>query len=166
MEACAVGLMGVHVMRVTTKGRYGLRAMIALAKHDAGQPVLMSDVANEMGISRKYLHAVLTALKSAGLVRSVRGSGGGYCLARDPRQINVAEIICTLEHFHSLVDCVENANVCTRCPTCVARGLWTGLGQAIQRYLAGISLYDLACGKASLGMERAPTKRALQGARS
>jgi len=152
-------------MRVTTKGRYGLRAMIELAKHDQGEPVLMSDVAEEMGVSRKYLHAVLTALKSAGLVRSVRGSGGGYCLARDPRKINVAEILCTLERCHSLVDCVENANACTRCSTCVAHNLWTGLGQAIQRYLAGISLYDLANGKASLGVGRAPAKRSLQCAR-
>ncbi len=153
-------------MRVTTKGRYGLRAMIELAKHDDGEPVLMSDVAERMGISRKYLHAVLTTLKSAGLVRSVRGSGGGYCLARDARRINVAEILCTLEHCHSLVDCVENANVCSRCPTCVARGLWTGLGQAIQRYLAGITLHDLARGKADLGLERAAARRPVPCARS
>jgi Rrf2 family protein len=152
-------------MRVTTKGRYGLRAMLELALHEEGEPVLMSNVAEVLGVSRKYLHAVLTALKSARLVRSVRGSGGGYCLARDPREINIAEILCTLEGCNSLVECVENANACVRCPTCVAHGLWTGLGQAIQRYLAGISLFDLAHGKADLGLERPPAKRAAQYAR-
>lgn len=140
-------------MRVTTKGRYGLRAMIELAMHEDGEPVLMSDVATHMGVSRKYLHAVLTTLKTAGLVRSVRGSGGGYCLARDPRQINIAEILCALEHCTSLVRCVEDANACERCGTCIARGLWTGLGRAIQGYLEEISLYDLAHRKADLGLE-------------
>ena len=140
-------------MRVTTKGRYGLRAMIELAARHNGEPVLMSDVAEQMGVSRKYLHAVLTTLKRAGLVRSVRGSGGGYCLARDPQQINLAEILSALEHCGSLVECVENANACPRCTTCVARGLWTGLGRAIQAYLAGISLHDLTHRQAELDVE-------------
>jgi Rrf2 family protein len=153
-------------MRVTTKGRYGLRAMIELASRHAEEPVLMGEVAEQLGVSRKYLHAVLTTLKSAGLVRSVRGSGGGYCLARDPRRINIAEIICALEGCDSLVECVESANICPRCPTCAARGLWTGLGQAIQRYLATISLHDLAHGKANLGVERTPARRPAHAVRS
>ncbi len=140
-------------MRVTTKGRYGLRAMIELAVRYSDEPVLMSDVAEQMGVSRKYLHAVLTTLKRAGLVRSVRGSGGGYCLARDPRQINIAEILSALEHSGSLVECVEHANTCPRCARCIARGLWTGLGRAIQAYLEGISLHDLAHRKADLDIE-------------
>lgn len=146
-------------MRVTTRGRYGLRAMLELASHDADEPVLMSDIAESMGVSRKYLHAVLTTLKGAGLVRSVRGSGGGYCLTRDPRQINLAEILCALEHCGSLVECVESANVCTRCRTCIARRLWTGLGRAIQTYLAGISLHDLAHHKVDQDVELIGTGR-------
>lgn len=146
-------------MRITTKGRYGLRAMIELALHEDDEPVLMSDVAEHLGVSRKYLHAVLTTLKTAGLVRSVRGSGGGYCLARDPRRINLAEILSALEHCTSLVRCVEAANKCPRNGTCIARGLWTGLGRAIQKYLEGITLYDLAHRKADLGLERAAARR-------
>ncbi len=146
-------------MRVTTRGRYGLRAMLELASRPNTEPVLMSDIAEQMGVSRKYLHAVLTTLRRAGLVRSVRGSGGGYCLARDPRQINLAAILSALEHTGSLVECVENANACTRCRTCIARSLWTGLGQAIQGYLEGISLYDLAHRQAELDPELIAAER-------
>ena len=78
-------------MRISTRGRYGLRAMFELARSFGGAPVLMSAVAERQDLSRKYLHALLTTLKSAGLVRSVRGAGGGFLLARPPAEIRISE---------------------------------------------------------------------------
>ncbi len=141
-------------MRVTTKGRYGMRAMLELAMHgNHEEPVLMGDIADRLGVSRKYLHALLTTLKAAGLVHSVRGSGGGYRLARDAREINLAEILVALEGCDALVSCVGNGATCRRRNNCIARGLWQGLSNAVQSYLAGINLQDLAEGKANLEVE-------------
>ena len=131
-------------MRVTTKGRYGLRAMVDLAKFHGQGPILMGDIANHLGVSRKYLHALLTSLKSAGLVYSVRGSGGGYYLAREPKEISIAEIMNALEGPQTLVDCVRNGDLCERSDVCVARDLWTELGQLIDDYFAGFDLEELA----------------------
>lgn len=131
-------------MRITTKGRYGLRAMIDLAQQQDSVPVLMGSIAERLGVSRKYLHALLTSLRGVGLVRSVRGSGGGYCLARDPKDITVAEILSALEGHQTLVDCIQDPAICPRSATCGAHELWETLGNVIQEHLAGIRLSELA----------------------
>ncbi len=131
-------------MRITTKGRYGLRAMIDLARQPGDDPVLMGGIAERIGVSRKYLHALLTSLRGVGLVRSVRGSGGGYCLTRDPKNITVAEILSALEGHQTLVDCIQDPEICPRSRTCAAHELWETLGNVIQEHLAGIRLSDLS----------------------
>ena len=140
-------------MRITTKGRYGLRAMVDLAQQNGKGPILMSDIAKRLGVSRKYLHALLTSLRGVGLVRSVRGSGGGYCLSRSPEEINLAEILGALEGHQSLVDCVWDPTLCPRAERCVARELWQDLGSVIESHLSGISLRDLANRGKGLGDE-------------
>lgn len=142
-------------MRITTKGRYGLRAMVDLAQQDGRGPVLMSDIAQRLEVSRKYLHALLTALRGEGLVRSVRGSGGGYCLTRPAAEINVAQILSALEGHQTLVDCVQNPSLCPRAGECVARELWHDLGNVIQIHLSGISLEKLAARGAELNLDPA-----------
>jgi len=136
-------------MRITTRGRYGLRAMIELARHRGPTPLMMGEIARALGISRKYLHAQLRSLKDEGLVTSVRGSAGGYHLTRPASEITVAEIISALEGCDSLVDCVEDPEACDRCNECITRGLWRDLGKVIQSYLSGITLQDLAARKSS-----------------
>ena len=84
-------------MQISTRGRYGLRAMFELARGFGQDPLLMSTVAERQGLSRKYLHTLLTTLKTAGLVRSVRGAGGGFVLARPPAEIKLSEVITALE---------------------------------------------------------------------
>jgi len=130
-------------MRVSTRGRYGLRAMFELASHYGQGPMLMSTVAERQNLSRKHLHALLTTLKSADLVRSFRGPGGGFQLARPPAQIRLSEVLRALEGPLSLVHCVEDREACDRADTCVARGVWRQLSDAIHGVLDGATLQDL-----------------------
>ncbi len=130
-------------MRVSTRGRYGLRAMFELARGFGEGPLLMSDIAERQGLSRKHLHALLTYLKSAGLVRSVRGPGGGFVLTRSPDQIRLSEVLRALEGPLSLVDCVADRRSCDRANRCAARGVWQKLSGAIEEVLDGVTLEDL-----------------------
>ena len=130
-------------MRVSTKGRYGLRAMFELAWSFGEGPLLMSAIAERQGLSRKHLHALLTSLKSAGLVRSIRGPGGGFVLTRSPDQIKLSEVLRALEGPLSLVDCVADRRSCDRANRCAARGVWQKLSGAIEEVLDGVTLEDL-----------------------
>ena len=130
-------------MRLSTKGCYGLRAMIELALKFGEGPILMRAIAERQGISRKYLHALLTSLRSAGLVRSVRGSGGGYVLARAPSQIKISEVVQVLEGSLSFADCVQDQTVCGRSDGCVGRDLWQEMSMVVEKLLGSITLADL-----------------------
>ena len=134
-------------MKLSTKSRYGLRAMIELAQHYGHGPVLMSSISNNQGISRKYLHALLTTMKGCGLIRSIRGSDGGYALAKSPTQIKVNEIVGALEGSFSLVDCVDNASVCPKSNQCVTREVWENLSQVMEHALENLTLQDLVARK-------------------
>ena len=145
-------------MRISTRGRYGLRAMLELARRFGDAPVLMGTLAETEGLSRKYLHTLLTVLKSAGLVRSFRGVGGGFILARPPSEIRLDEVLHALEGPLCLVDCVVDKEVCDRSNRCTARRVWQDLIDAIENVLANVTLADLiATGatKASKGKRRA-----------
>lgn len=130
-------------MRVSTRGRYGLRAMFELARGFGEGPLLMSDIAERQGLSRKHLHALLTSLKSAGLVRSVRGPGGGFVLTRSPGQIRLSEVLRALEGPLSLVDCVADRRSCDRANRCVARNVWQELSGTIEEVLDNVTLEDM-----------------------
>ncbi|NLX14485.1 MAG: RrF2 family transcriptional regulator [Phycisphaerales bacterium] len=130
-------------MKISTRGRYGLRAMLGLARHHADGPMLMESLAKQEGLSIKYLHALLTKLKAAGLVHSVRGAGGGFVLARAPAKIALNEILHALEGSLSLVPCVADKRTCHRASHCTARGLWRELSEKIEDTLAHVSLCDL-----------------------
>ena len=133
-------------MRITTKGCYGLRAMVELARSYGGPPVLMRTIAEKHSISRKYLHALLTSLRLSGVVRSVRGSGGGYILSRPPDRIMVSDVLRALEGSLNFADCVSDANLCERSGACVSHMLWIELSSAIERHLERLSLADLSRG--------------------
>ncbi len=131
-------------MRISTKGRYGLRAMLELARNGEGQPMLMSAIAERQALSRKYLHALLTSLKDAGLIRSVRGTGGGFVLARPADQIKVSEILHALEGDFAVTKCVADEQVCGRTDNCPTRMIWARLTAAIEDLLDGVMLAELA----------------------
>ena len=130
-------------MRISTKGRYGLRAMFELARGFGGGPLLMSTIAERQGLSRKHLHALLTSLKVAGLVRSVRGPGGGFLLTKVPGEIRLSEVLRALEGPLTLVHCVSDRQACDRANRCVARKVWENLSGALEEVLNGVTLEDL-----------------------
>lgn len=131
-------------MKISTKGRYGLRALIDLATYgDGNQLVYLSDVAKREGISAKYLEHIFSALQKAGLIRSVRGKKGGYMLSRSAREITLSEIMQTLEGSCILVDCVSEPKSCHKVETCASRELWMMLSKKIEEVLKSITLADL-----------------------
>ena len=132
------------MLKLTTKGRYGLRAMIELAGSGDDRPMLMGDIARRQGFSRKYLHVLLTSLKEAGLVRSVRGSRGGYLLAKSADEIRISDVFDALEGPLAIVDCLGEDEVCKRTNDCLARGMWEELNSIMGEYLKTRTLADLA----------------------
>ena len=105
--------------------------------------MVMADLAEREGLSRKYLHTLLTGLKAAGLARSVRGAGGGFVLAREPSEIKLNEIVHALEGSLCLVDCVADERACDRANGCTARGVWQELSGVIENMLDNITLADV-----------------------
>ena len=131
------------MLKLSTRGRYGLRAMIELAGTPYGSPLLMSEIAERQAFSRKYLHVILTALKDAGLVRSVRGARGGYMLAKPADDISISEIFEALEGPLAIVDCLEQSELCDRSDSCLARGMWKELNNVMAGFLTNTTLADL-----------------------
>jgi Rrf2 family protein len=130
-------------MKLSTRARYGVRLMIALAVRYGQGPVYLKDIARTEEISEKYLSLIIIPLRSAGLVNSSRGAHGGYSLARNPSRITLQEIIGVLEGDPSLVECVKNPSVCRRVSTCVSHDLWTLLNKKISDVLSSITLDTL-----------------------
>ena len=135
------------MLKLSTKGRYGLRAMIdlAMAYDETHPPIMMSEIASRQSLSRKYLHALLTPLKNAGLVKSTRGAKGGYYLAKPPTDITIGSILTVLEGELNIVDCLEDGAECDRISDCLARGIWKDLNDSITRLLNSVTLEKLVC---------------------
>jgi len=131
-------------MRVSTKGRYGLRMMVELASLYGQGPVLVETIAKAQGISGKYLHVIVGGLKASGLVRAIRGPSGGYELTRPPSEISALDVVSALEGRTCPVDCVERTDACPRSAQCAARDLWCEVGGAIDGVLGRLSLEELA----------------------
>ena len=130
-------------MRLSTRSRYGVRMMFEFALKFNDGPVYLKDVAKIQGISFKYLSKLVIPLKSAGLLKSIRGAHGGYMLARHPKEITIRLIVETLEGDVSLVQCSENPFVCKRYNECIARSIWKKADEAIMNVLGGITLQDM-----------------------
>ena len=130
-------------MRLSTKGRYGARAMLDLALNSGKGPVLLRDIAKRQEVSEKYLEHSITTLRKAGLVRSIRGARGGYMLAKSPSQIRLSEIMEVLEGSMAPVECVDDPQVCQRAQLCVTRDIWAEMKEAIDNILESITLQDM-----------------------
>ena len=111
--------------------------------HYGEGPTMMQRIADSQGVSRKYLDTIFASLKSAGLVRSRRGIGGGHMLGKAPETIKLSEIMRALEGPMSLVDCVGAPDLCSRSHRCVTRDVWTDVGNAIHGVLEAVTLADL-----------------------
>lgn len=130
-------------MKISTKGRYGLRTLMDIAAHQATGPVNLNDMAERQGISAKYLWQIVNLLKMAGFVRGTRGPKGGYILIRDPHSITLLDVIQVLEGPVSLVECVDDPTYCSRAENCVAHSVWSEVSQAVRQALANVTLAEI-----------------------
>lgn len=134
-------------MKFSTRARYGLRAMVELAiNYNPDEPIPLSDIAEKQGISEGYLEQLMTFLRRGGLVRSVRGSQGGYILNREPKEITAGDIVRCLEGPLAPTNCVaeEDPETCERAGFCVTQGLWTRVRDAVIKELDSTTLEDLS----------------------
>lgn len=129
-------------MRLTTKGRYAVTAMLDLAIHQGVGPTALADIARRQGISLSYLEQLFARLRKRSLVSSVRGPGGGYNLARDASEIFVAEVISAVDENVDTTRC-GGAHNCQANGPCLTHDLWQDLSERIYGYLNKISLRDL-----------------------
>jgi Rrf2 family iron-sulfur cluster assembly transcriptional regulator len=133
-------------MRLSTKGRYAVMAMADLASHaNDARPVSLADIALRQGISLSYLEQLFAKLRRGGLVRSVRGPGGGYRLSRGPQDLRIADIILAVDEPIAATRCKPGSSKgCTATGArCVTHDLWEELGRQIQVFLASVSLADV-----------------------
>jgi Rrf2 family protein len=133
------------MIKISTKGRYGTRLMLNLALHynERNKPVILRNVSEDEEISLRYLEQIIAPLKINSLVKSVRGAGGGYTLAKHPSKIKLKEIIEVLEGPICLVDCVDDSDYCHRIPICAAHNVWKKTTFLLRDYFKKISLQDL-----------------------
>lgn len=139
-------------MRLSTKGRYAVMAMVDLARQPDGGPVSLAEIAERQEISLSYLEQLFAKLRRAGLVRSVRGPGGGYLLAHDRDETRIADIILAVDEPLHAVRCSPGAAIGCRGDRsrCLTHDLWEELSNQIHLYLSSVSLGDV-CEKRVLG---------------
>jgi len=130
-------------MKVTTKGRYGLRILLDVALHQGAGAVALSEISKRQTISRQYLWQVINPLKTAGLLHATRGAHGGYVLARPPDAISLWDVVTILEGPVSVTDCADAAETCPRSSACLARSAWIEVDAKLAQALKGITLQRL-----------------------
>lgn len=132
-------------MRISTRGRYGLRILLDLAIHHGGsRPRLMREIAVTQSISEKYISRLIIALRGAGLVQSVRGAGGGYMLAKNPQEITLLEVLEVMDEPMELLECLEpGGGGCVRSSKCAARRLWGEVNGKLRDVFASYTLQHL-----------------------
>jgi Rrf2 family iron-sulfur cluster assembly transcriptional regulator len=129
-------------MRLTTKGRYAVTAMLDLAIHYKDGPITLSDISKRQGISLSYLEQLFSRLRKNGLVDSARGPGGGYRLSRAAAEINVADVITAVDEKVDAMRCEGKGN-CQNDGPCLTHDLWCDLSNQIYSFLKGIDLGQL-----------------------
>lgn len=132
-------------MKISTKGRYGLRALIDLAQYSEIEPVSINSIAVRQGISERYLEQLMTLMKKAGLIKSIRGAGGGYVLAKDTREISVGDVLRALEGNLETVECTafSQEDSCEAAGGCVTKYVWKRINESIKQTVDEISLKQL-----------------------
>ena len=130
-------------MKLSTRARYGTRALLDLAIHQSEKPVSLKDIAKRQQLSLQYLEHLMTPLIAAGMVRSVRGPKGGVLLVKPPEQILLSDIIQLLEGSIAPVDCVDNPKLCSRSGMCVTRDIWDEVKKAVEGVLEGTTLQSM-----------------------
>jgi Rrf2 family iron-sulfur cluster assembly transcriptional regulator len=130
-------------MRLSTKSRYAVTAMLDLALHGSQGPVTLADISENQSISLSYLEQLFASLRAKELVRGVRGPGGGYYLGRDPGEISIADIICAVDEWVEYTRTSAYRSNANEVPPFTTRGLWDDLSQQIFDFLSDITLREL-----------------------
>lgn len=130
-------------MKLSTRARYGARAMLELALHYGNGPVLVKDIAKSQEISKRYLEHLIVSLQAVGLVETIRGKKGGCILAKPPSEIKLGEVVEALEGSVAPVDCIVDGKLCPREKICVTRDIWIKMKEAIVNVLNSITLEDM-----------------------
>lgn len=139
-------------MRLSTKGQYAVRAIVSLACHSGKSPVTLKDISSEEGISLSYLEQLFVKLRKGNIVKSVRGPGGGYVLAKPASSISVGEIISVVEEPMNPVACLDDdSEGCDRATRCTTQRVWKCLADKISEFLNSVSIDDLS--KEALAMK-------------
>ncbi|MBI1885503.1 MAG: Rrf2 family transcriptional regulator [Chloroflexi bacterium] len=132
-------------MRISTKGDYGIRALIELAHHFGDpRPTQSGEIAARQNIPESYLEQLLTTLRRAGFIRSVRGPQGGHALIRSPDELRASEVIIALEGSILPIECLEESSNCSRAGGCAQRDMWDQVRLAILNVLENTSIGQLA----------------------
>ncbi len=130
-------------MRLSTKSRYAIRALLDLAIYAEEGPVLVREIAEREDISVRYLEQLLLPLKAANLVRATRGANGGFMLAKKPAEINLREVIQITEGTTAFTECADDSALCPRSDTCLLLDVWKEVTQAANQVLESTSLEAL-----------------------
>jgi Rrf2 family transcriptional regulator, cysteine metabolism repressor len=130
-------------MKLSTRGRYGLRALLDLALHQVEGSVPLKDIARRQELSLPYLEHLITPLISGGLVKSTRGARGGVLLLKPPAEVKLTEVVQLLEGSIAPVDCLNDPKVCSRSASCVTRDIWMQMKDAMIQVLDSTTLQDL-----------------------
>ena len=131
-------------MKVSTKGDYGVRALVELAHHYGQGPVQSAEIASRQEVPEPYLDQLLTTLRRAGFIRSVRGPQGGHALIPEPAELRLSEVMVALEGSLAPIACVDDPDACTRTGGCIQREVWERVRDATQEILESVSIGDLA----------------------
>ncbi|QUH30755.1 RrF2 family transcriptional regulator [Vallitalea guaymasensis] len=135
-------------MKLSTRGRYGLRAMVDLVVNSKETNISLKSISQRQGISMNYLEQIISVLKKSGYVKSVRGAKGGYSLAKSPKDISVGDILRALEGDLNPVDCalVNEDKQCDEADCCITKVVWKKISDSINDVVNNISLQDLVEG--------------------
>ena len=129
-------------MKLSTKGRYGVKAMVELAINYGGAPLSIKTISKRQNISEYYLEQLFSPLRKAKLINSIRGAQGGYILGREPKEIKISDIMYVLEGPIEIADCIEGV-ACDNIDCCATRLLWTKIKNSIDEVMEGITLQDI-----------------------
>ncbi len=131
-------------MKLSTRTRYGMRALVDLALNTTGEPIQLKEIAGRQQISLAYLEHLIIPLIAAGFIKSIRGARGGIKLAKPPQQIKLNEVMVVLEGPLAPVDCLRDSTSCPRSGLCATQDIWDEMGKAMERILESTTLQDLA----------------------
>lgn len=131
------------MIKLSTRARYGTRALLDLALHQGEGVVLLKDIARRQEFSLPYLEHLITPLIAAGIIRSTRGARGGISLLKHPQEIKLSEVIQLLEGSTAPVECVNHPKICPRSDRCVTRNIWGEVKKAVDGVLETTTLQDL-----------------------